>query len=86
MGEINQNLTGRSLRAFLIDDPVGATSQIIIDFNALFRKLRLVPSVLPRPSALLGPSVRIRPSIPLRLSVLPRRSINTIGSAATCRA
>jgi hypothetical protein len=41
MGEINQNLTGRSLRAFLIDDPVGATSQIIIDFNALFRKLRL---------------------------------------------
>jgi len=42
MGEINQNLTGRSLRAFLIDDPVGATSQIIIDFNALFRKLRLV--------------------------------------------
>jgi hypothetical protein len=41
MGEINQNLTGRSLRAFVIDDPVGATRQIIIDFNALFRKLRL---------------------------------------------
>ena len=63
MGEINQNLTGRSLRAFVIDDPVGATRQIIIDFNSLFRKLRLVPSVLPRPS------VPPRPSAPLHQSL-----------------
>ena len=45
MGKINQNLTGRSLRAFLLTTPVGAMSQITTDFNALFRKLRLVCAI-----------------------------------------
>jgi hypothetical protein len=43
MGDINKNHTGRSLRAFLLTTIFGATSQITTDFNALFRKLRLVP-------------------------------------------